>query len=345
MRSVPQEYSIQKFYQYAGSPKYNRSTRTYSASCPLCREGSSWGRKRRLYYILDDDYIYCHNCGWSGSPIKFIQENSTLTVDDIVAESAEFDILPVDISTTEETLKRVQADTLPRDSINLFDEQQIQYYKNNTVVNQCLDIVTKRRISTSINRPKTIWVSLEDYTHKNRLVFPFYGLNGDILFYQTRTVLNTDNKHYPKYLSKANSDKTLFNIDKVQNGDTIFIFEGPIDACFVQNGIALAGINESSSTMFTQTQRTQLAQFGLYKQIWALDSQWQDTASYNKTKKLIDSGEIVFLWPEEYGKRFKDFNDMAIALNLDEIPQSFIIDHSYQGIKASLIASQIQTSN
>ena len=331
MRSVPQEYSIQKFYQIAGSPKYNRSTRTYSASCPLCREGTSWGRKRRLYYILDGDYIYCHNCGWSGSPIKFIQESSNLTLNEIIEESKEYDILPADVSDTDRLTKKFQTATLPKDSINLFDTQQLKFYKNNNVVKKCLDVISKRRLDTAINKPKTLWVSLEDFTHKNRLTFPFYGLDNHIKFYQTRTVLDKD-KNYPKYLSKANSSY-------------IFIFEGPIDACFVLNGIALAGINENSATDLTQTQRKQLSHFSLHKKIWVLDSQWQDTASHSKTNKLIDSNETVFLWPEEYGKKFKDINDMAIALSIDQIPESFILANSHSGMKASLIASQIQINN
>ncbi len=48
---LPEAYVIQKFYQFAGSPKYNRLTKTYQGGCPVCREGKSWGRKKRLFYV------------------------------------------------------------------------------------------------------------------------------------------------------------------------------------------------------------------------------------------------------------------------------------------------------
>ena len=84
--NIPEEYIIQKFYQYAGYPKYVKSTNTYSGGCSICREGSSWGRKRRLYYITKDNVICCHNCGWYGSPIKWVMETGSLTYNEVVEE-------------------------------------------------------------------------------------------------------------------------------------------------------------------------------------------------------------------------------------------------------------------
>ena len=342
MRKVPQEYSIQKFYQYAGYPKYNRGTRTYYGSCPICREGTSWGKKKRLYYIVDDDYLYCHNCGWTGSPIKFILEVSNLTVNEIIEESEEYDILPTDLSKKEIEVKPlINTTTLPKDSINLLDKYQLKYYKNDSIVKKCLAVVGERRLSTAVNKPKTLWVSLTDPVHKNRLIIPFYDWNNNIIFYQSRTVLPSDSK-YAKYLSKSGSDKSLFNINQVTvDCSIIFLFEGPIDACFAENGIAVAGINETSDTSLTHHQSDQLSQFKLYDKVWVLDSQWQDNASRQKTNKLISQGEKVFIWPEEYGKKFKDFNDMAVNLKIDQIPTKFITDNIHDNLKAKIVMSQI----
>jgi len=61
---LPEAYIVQKFYQYAGRPKYNRLAKTYQGGCPICREGKSWGKKRRLFYVTTDNFLHCHNCGW-----------------------------------------------------------------------------------------------------------------------------------------------------------------------------------------------------------------------------------------------------------------------------------------
>ena len=57
---LPEDYVSQKFYQLAGYVKHKRYNNVYEGGCPICREGKSWGRKRRLYYVAKQNYIYCH---------------------------------------------------------------------------------------------------------------------------------------------------------------------------------------------------------------------------------------------------------------------------------------------
>lgn len=340
---LPNEYVVQKFYQYAGYPKFKKITNVYEAGCPVCREGKSWGKKRRCYYIVEKNYICCHNCGWHSNPVKWIETVSGLTSKEIYDESKNFDILPLDLLLDKnEPEKKVTTSTLPKDSINLFDSQQLEFYKENTIVKEALKLIKKRRLHTAVNRPKSLWLSLTDKIHKNRLVIPFYDRNNNIIFYQSRTILNDETRFYPKYLSKVNSDKSLYNINNISSDlETIFIFEGPIDSFFINNGTAVAGIQENSSNTFTKLQEEQIHDFKLYKKIWVLDSQWNDTASRKKTKKLIDQGHTVFIWPEKMGKAFKDLNEYCIAKNIDSISSEFILENSYAGIKADLLMVDI----
>lgn len=339
---VPQAYVVQKFYQYAGYPKYKKYNNTYEGGCPICREGRSWQRKRRCYYLVEDNYICCHNCGWSGKPLKWIQEVSGQTFKEIVDEISSYDILPIDINKEEIYSKTVtEAATLPLDCINLFDLDQVSYFKDNKVVNAALSIIKSRRLDSAVNKPDSLWLSLTDKFQKNRIVIPFYNEKNEIVFYQTRAIFDND-KNIPKYLGKFNGEKSLFNLNKISHElEYIFIFEGPLDAFFVKNATAVAGIQESSDRTFTAIQREQLSQYKLHKIIWVLDSQWQDSASYNKTKRLIDDGETVFIWPEKIGKQFKDFNDLCIAAKIDEISPYFVIKNSHNGLKAKLLMSTI----
>lgn len=339
---VPQEYTIQKFYQYAGFPKYKKLTNVYEASCPICREGKSWGKKKRCYYLINDNAICCHNCGWFSNTFNWIKHVSGLTAEEIRKEINSYDILPVDLL-NEEPKKLTNTNpqpTLPLDSINLFDDGQIDFYKDNNVVNDALLFLKRRRIDTAVNKPKTIWLSLTDPVHKNRVVIPFYDSNNNIIFYQSRAIYPNETK--PKYLGKINGERSLYNLNNITpESDNIFIFEGPIDAFFIANGTAVAGIQEQSSKSFTRLQEEQLLQFRLYNKIWVLDSQWQDKASFSKTQKLLDAGESVFIWPEQLGKRYKDINDVCVAEQKDQIDQRFIIDNTYNGLKGKLFLAKI----
>ncbi len=337
--TLPQEYSIQKFFQLAGYAKQKHGGRIIEGGCPVCKEGKSWGRKRRLYFILKDGYIYCHNCGWTGDPIKFIKEIEGISYSDILDEVGDYDILPEVVSVEPTVPKFDVPDTLPHDSINIYDTNQIEYYMDNGNIMGVRELAVKRGLFKAVNKPKTLWVSITDFTHKNRLIIPFYDTSDNIVFYQSRTVFA--NEKLPKYLSKTGGEKTLFNINNVtSDSEYIFIFEGPIDACFCKNGIAVAGIQENSDSSMNRTQQQQLQAFNLWKKIWVLDSQWQDRASKLKTGKLLEQGETVFIWPEDYGRRFKDFNDMAVQLGTNEIPHNFILKNSHAGLKGKLILNK-----
>jgi len=340
--SLPREYIIAKFYEYGRSPVYNRFNNVYQCSCPICRESL---KKKRCYYIPENDNIYCHNCGWSSKPLKWIREVSGCTNQDIIEEVKEYDVA-IDIGKDEEVRPKAQVSTLPTDSINLSDELQLDFYSSNNIVRACNHIIESRRLNTACNRPSNLYVSLTDRVHKNRLVIPFVNESGDIEFYQTRTILDKDKKTKPKYLGKVGSEKTLFNIDKVSSDhDKVYIFEGPIDAFFVRNSVAVAGITERGRS-FTQRQEEQLnTTLKWYDKVWILDSQWGDRASMVKSEALLKQDEAVFIWPETLGKKYKDFNDLAIAAKKDEISWDWIEKNTFQGLEGIVKMTEIKRFN
>ena len=327
---IPEEYIIQKFYQHAGYPKYVKSTNTYMGGCPICREGKSWGRKSRLYYIPKDDVICCHNCGWYGKPGKWIMEVEQITYNEMVDQinTGSF-TYGIDI----EVKENKQTPALPLDSINLFDKSQLLFYASSPVVRKAAKVIIDRRLNTAVNRPRALYISLVDFVHKNRLTIPFYDRTGKCVFYQSRSIGETDPTR-PKYLSKQNSDKTLFNYGNVSSSaENIFVTEGPIDSFFIRDSVAVAGIQERSKSTFTPRQSEQISSMFLSQVVWVLDSQYLDTASLSKTKNLLKSGECVFIWPEDVGKRFKDINDMCVYFSIDEISPEYILSNTYCGLK------------
>ena len=342
MIALPREYIVAKFYEYGRSPIYNRFNNVYQCSCPVCRESL---KKRRCYYLPDNDNVYCHNCGWSSKPWKWIREVSGLTNQQIIDEVKDYDV-SVDIGKVEEVREKVQVSTLPEDSINFSDEHQLNYYDDNNVITACKHIIKSRRLDTAVNRPDNLYVSLKDMVHKNRIVIPFVNERGEIEFYQTRTVKTSDLRTKPKYLGKVGAEKTLFNIDKVSSDhDKVYIFEGPIDAFFVRNSVAVAGITEKGRS-FTKRQEEQLnGALKWYDKVWILDSQWGDRASMIKSEALLNQGETVLIWPETLGRKYKDFNDLAIAANKDEISWDWIQKNTFEGLEGIVKMSEIKRYN
>lgn len=338
---ISQNLVINTFFQYCKRPVFKKSASTYVAECPYCHEGKSTGKKRRFFYIPEEDHLYCHNCNASLNGLDFVKGQTGMSLKEILSESELHTDSVEDIIKRSTVYKKYNPKSLPEDSINLFDTNQLSFYKENAVVKEALSFIEKRRLNTAVNKPKALWLSLTDYTHKNRVVFPFYSPNGGakVEFYQSRALYKQD-EEIAKYLSKANSDKGIFNIDRiVPEIEYIFLQEGPIDSMFLRNSVALAGIKPTED----QINRINML-FPMHTLVYVLDNQWVDNTSYEVTKDLLEKGYNVFLWPNGL-QRFKDLNDLCIHTKQDEIKWEFIIKHTFKGVKGLLQYSQIKNAN
>lgn len=337
---LPEDFVVSKFYQYVGSPKYSRSSNLYQGSCPICREGTSWLKKQRCYYVVKKNIIHCHNCGWHGNPVNWIMELSGDSFPQVLEQSKDYDTVDIEQFSSNKKAFKVTNYDLPCDCIDLEDDKQLQYFDNNPVVQKALHILNDRYLLIAANRPKKYYVTLNDFVHQNRLIIPFYDENSKIVFYQSRKLLESDQR--AKYLSKKNAERSVFNIDNVQDKiPYIFITEGPLDSTFIRNGVALAGISESGSETFTEKQRVQMQLFPLHEHIFVLDNQWNDATSKKKTKCLLDAGKKVFIWPKEYSK-YKDLNEVCVKYKLEEFPYKFILKNSYHGMTGKMKLSEIK---
>ena len=79
--------------------------------------------------------------------------------------------------------------------------------------------------------------------------------------------------------------------------------------------------------------------------MWLLDSQWGDRASMIKSEALLKQGEAVFIWPESLGRNYKDFNDLAIAANKDEISWKFIQKNTFHSLEGIVKMTEIKRFN
>lgn len=341
MIPVPEQYVIHTFYRCVSFPSYNKYKNVYNGSCPFCKEGKSYGKKTRFFYLPEKELTYCHNCGYSKKVFNFLLDVTGKPFNEIITEIKQSDYSTVTIKEEKKEVIQVTS-SLPNDCINLIDKHQLKFYKDNSVINIALEFIKERRLDTAINRPLTLYLSLVDKVHKNRLVLPFYNENGDIIFYQTRTLLQKDNYEKPKYLSKVGAEKSLYGVHNLDlYHDYVYLFEGPIDSYFLKNGLAVCGIQDESTRNFNSLQTKQISLLTTFKKIWCLDNQWNDNASLKKSTLLVENGEMVFIWPEEF-KHYKDLNEICIRFKRDSINPELVLKNSYSGLKAKILLTNIK---
>jgi CHC2 zinc finger/DNA primase catalytic core, N-terminal domain len=338
MMEIPTAYTTYKFLSLTDNA--TKSGNKYVASCPICNEGKSSYKKKRLYYFIDDQYMYCHNCGESWTPYHFIKKASGMTFKEILDDIRDYvgddsydnsyviNNKKFENSTISES--NFSIPPLPMECVDLKNDVQREYYSKNKIIKIADEYCTSRRLYTAINSPITYFVCVEDKFHKNRLIIPYYDHHGNIISYSSRKLLDYDTK--AKYLIKANSNKPIFNFHKIDfNYPYIFIFEGALDCIFVKNGIAISGIH-----MTSEQEKLINDAFPFHEQIWCLDNyRFEDKNVVDKIKDKIQSGNRVFLYNDEFSE-FKDMNEYCIKKNLDCVNPDLIINDSYSGNRALL---------
>ena len=331
-----QEFLVELFYTHCKRPIHKKYQNTFNAECPVCKEGKSAGRSRRLFYFPNKQYLYCHNCCRSWRPIDWVKEVTHLTFPEIVKRNNEklhgVAATPIPVqSKTEQAVLEVE--DLPTNSVDITDATQLQFYKSSKYVTLAKNYCESRRLFTAINSCKKFYVSLEDRVHKNRLVIPFYDTDNKLVCYQTRAL--TQNQ-FPRYLTKF-GEKHLFNLNNIDSLiPYVFVFEGPIDSMFVRNGVAIAALSP------THKQESFLQSLIGYQPIYVFDNDKNNKQTSKRIQKHISEGKRVFVWPTEF-RQFKDFNEVCCKLKLDEIPWKFVVNNSASGpealIKQKLLAA------
>jgi hypothetical protein len=333
MIEIPETYFESKLFEHVGFAKRQLNGNVLGC-CPFCMEDSSWGKKKRFYYYADTKICKCFNCGKYCDQINFLKEMEDLPFVDLIKEikdnGGEFMSPNRDWHVPAEFFKEPKGVELPEDSIDLLDGSQSEFYKGDYYVNKALDTIQERRLDTAKNRG-SLFLSRNDFIHKNRIIIPFRDELQRLNFFQSRAQ-NSKHMDIGKYLSATNGKKTFYGIDKLDSSSkNVFVIEGPLDCFFVENSIGGGGIK------FNNAQNNILESLEiLYDVIYCLDNDFDNNDVVKVYMRYIKEGKKVFLWGGEFSK-YKDFNEYAIAKEIDIIEPEEILKHTHSGSEASKI--------
>lgn len=284
-----------------------------------------------MFYFLDEDYIYCHNCSRGWNTFFWIKEVTGMSFKQIKDELKDYSSdsnFKLIVDHIEE--KNFELPTLPGECVNLKDDLQLKYFSNYPVVKKAKDYCFERRLFTALNSPKTFYCCVNDKFHGNRLIIPYYNSVGKIESYISRKLLDNDSK--AKYLVKFGSKKPIFNLDKIdENYPYIFIFEGQIDSMFVKNGVAVSGV------LLTEEQEQILTRdFPFHNKIWVLDNyRFEKKEVLEVIKEKLVKGETLFFYPNDFAES-KDLNEYCVKKGLDFVNPDLLISGSLKGDRGIL---------
>lgn len=200
------------------------------------------------------------------------------------------------------------------------------------LLQQAYDILKERRLLTATNRPHDGWKF--DFQRKS-IELLFRVDNRRSAVYNTRhRFLNPRMKNGKLAKEEATEGEKYYipyGLEKIDYSfKTIFVTEGIYDSCFLKNCLAY-------SCWILPTEMSKV--LDIYREagfqiIHILDNfRLKDKGGVKglecitEKREWLSKGDKVFSW--DIYSEFKDFNDVAIAYELDEIDPQTIIDHSW----------------
>lgn len=188
-----------------------KNAKTINCSCPICKEGSSAGKKKRFYILSGGNALtcFCHNCGYKKS---FYQFMLTQHNENIFKEKSADDVMN----------SFMDSFNTPNNSIETIGNT-IEYIEEETSIPKEFIPITKKGIAYAKSRLVPEFIYKDWYEDKNSIVIPFYN-DEKLIGFQKR---NMEYKSF--YNEKLTSQRLFFDTPKTNSGFCI-ITEGVFNA-------------------------------------------------------------------------------------------------------------------
>lgn len=305
---------------------YHADTTQYQFNCPYCAdEKGAVDGKYNLEVSFALGKYHCWSCNHAGKLSKLIkQRGGKLLCDD-------YNQIIKDIKES----KYFNINLFSEDNETIFDDHlRLPQTFRKIEINKCKDksllkFLEERKITQDIidfyNIGKTTWDE-EDWSWRNRIVFPSYNANGDLNYYVGRNYKENDKRN--KYKNcEVDKFQIIYHEDKIQWDADIYLVEGVIDSIYYKNSLSLLGkVLNKKSELFSKLYEKANANI-----IIVLDG---DT-TINEVKRIYNTlnrgrlrGKIKYIqlgtnelpW-KDFGEAFEDNGKDAIIKCMREIKQ------------------------
>lgn len=315
--------------------KFKRVGENYNFRCPICGDSQKNLNKTRGWILTagGKERFYCHNCNASMRFAKFLFQ-----IDPILHKEYSFEKLAENggvrhVDNQAKQVKTPQVFTKPGILKTLVKVSQLD------PSHPVKQYVQKREIPSRMHyklyySPKfkkwTNSVRPDKYTDfdkdEPRLIIPFFDRDKELIGYQGRSFKKDDPLKYITIILDESKPK-IFGLDDLDTSDTIYMFEGPIDAMFIPNSLASAGgriENEIKACTYIEKGNT----------VIVYDNEPRSKDTVKKINAAIENKYNVCIWPD--GLEHKDINDMVMSGLSPETIKQIIDQNTYTDLQAKM---------
>ena len=156
-----------------------------------------------------------------------------------------------------------------------------------------------------------------------RIIIPFYDQNKNLLGITGRAIYKTEKRYI---IIKVKDENTkLFGLDRLDFTKKVYVVEGPLDSCFIDNSVA---------SMDSALYRDNLLLSSAPEIVYVYDNEPRNKDIVKNMNKTIDLGYNICIWPSDIEE--KDINEMILSGTSSSIINHIIDQNTYSGLKAKL---------
>lgn len=299
--------------------------------CPLCGDSSKSKSKARgyLYAKKNDLFFCCHNCGASHTMYRFLEIVSPSLCKEYAlhrwknGENGHSNYpKPKDPVFEKPVFRKDMGNAIRLDSLE----------KNH----MCVAYVENRMIPTSAysrlyyTESYGDWLNSIDPTITSipkdpRLIIPIFNSNGGLIGVQGRSLDLKSPLRYITSILDKDVERLWYGLEQPLEEETVFVVEGPLDSLFINNCVAMVGIN-SQGVIPKKIRGKRI--------IFAIDNEPRNKQVIEKMEQIIKAKREIVIWPESIKE--KDINDMVLSgLKPHEICD-IMINNAHTGLSAKL---------
>ena len=316
--------------------QFKKKNDTFNFRCPYCGDSQKDKFKARGYLLQKKGNYnyYCHNCGISKKFTQFLKDNNGELYQQYTLEKLKESGVPevkkqIDTITQPEAFPDYLRSGSPLRTIKKISQLAWDHPAKNYVLDRKLPNESHSKLYYCPRfyswTNKLIPNKFKDTTKDEpRLIIPFIDENNKLFGYQGRS-FQKDNKFRYITIMLDETKSKIFGLESINFDETVYVVEGPLDSCFVDNCLAMAGsdatmaLNDVTATM-------------------VYDNEPRSIEIVKKMEKAISRCFRVVIWPEHI--KSKDINDMILSgMNKADI-KLIIEQNTYKDLQATMALSK-----
>ena len=312
--------------------QFKRKNTTFNFRCPYCGDSQKDKFKARGYLLekKGQHMYYCHNCGVSKKFSKFLQDNNSQLYEEYSMEKLRESGVPevkkqIDSITQPEAFPDYLRSGSPLRTIKKISQLAWDHPAKTYVLDRKIPNFYHSKLYYCPKfyswTNKLIPNKFKDTTKDEpRLIIPFIDENNKLFGYQGRS-FQKDTKFRYITIMLDDSKPKMFGLETVDFDKKVYVIEGPLDSCFVDNSVAMAGSDATLSMNDVNA-------------VMVYDNEPRSIEIVKKIEKAIHASYGVVIWPQ--GIKNKDINDMILSGMSTADIKLVIEQNTYKGLEANM---------